>query len=385
MDQASTQGTTTSLLGSTTITLALWSILATCSACSATLSKTGPTSDPQDIRQHTSSSSLVFGPSDSTASPPLTGTATGDPLVVNRHGTPDLEGRHEPTRPSIGARSEIVSCGGSLASRGTADRDQPCHLFPSHVLEQPPPVGNDLPLRPPLRQLWLHHPRLVPLGSDVELGLPDSEILAHRDHVTSGPFRNPYAGFRDQPLLHRDSSRAPERHSTLPEIGPPPPRHSVKTFGTLTALSFVGIGVYAFAPSSFTGINKETALEEAIEDFKNAWTKPPVFDKDNSAINFLGHPYFGMNFYLSQRNYGESPLYSFLFSTLTSTAFEYFIESWAEQPSIQDLIITPIVGSILGELVYLATQEMRKDGFTKAEKIILTIINPLYVLQNGYR
>ena len=260
-------------------------------------------------------------------------------------------------------------------------------LQPIHgpVLEQPPPVGNDLPLRPPLRQLWFHHPRLVPLGSDVELGLPDSEILAHRDHVTSGPFRNPYAGFRDQPLFHRDSSRAPVSHSTLPEIGPPPPRHTVKTFGTLTALSFVGIGVYAFAPSSFTGINKETALKEAIDDFKNAWTKPPVFDKDNSAINYLGHPYFGMNFYLSQRNYGESPLYSFLFSTFTSTAFEYFIESWAEQPSIQDLIITPIVGSILGELVYLATQELRKDGFTKAEKVILTLINPLYVLQNGYR
>lgn len=181
---------------------------------------------------------------------------------------------------------------------------------------------------------------------------------------------------RDQPLFHRDSSRAPVSHSTLPEIFPPPPRHTFKTFGTLTALSFVGIGVYAFAPSSFTGINKETALKEAIDDFKNAWTKPPVFDKDNSAINYLGHPYFGMNFYLSQRNYGESPLYSFFFSTFTSTAFEYFIESWAEQPSIQDLIITPIVGSILGELVYLATQELRKDGFTKAEKVILTLINP---------
>ena len=29
-------------------------------------------------------------------------------------------------------------------------------------------------------------------------------------------------------------------------------------------------------------------------------------------------------------------------------------------------------------------QNMRQDGFTKAEKIILTIINPLYVFQNGY-
>jgi hypothetical protein len=43
------------------------------------------------------------------------------------------------------------------------------------------------------------------------------------------------------------------------------------------------------------------------------------------------------------------------------------------------------VGSILGELVFQATQAMRKDGFTKAEKIMVTLINPLYVLQNGYR
>jgi hypothetical protein len=43
-----------------------------------------------------------------------------------------------------------------------------------------------------------------------------------------------------------------------------------------------------------------------------------------------------------------------------------------------------VVGSILGEIVYQATQHMRKDGFTTAEKIIITVINPLYVMQNGY-
>jgi len=143
--------------------------------------------------------------------------------------------------------------------------------------------------------------------------------------------------------------------------------------------------VYAWAPTSLTGADHEDEWEEASAHFKEAWTKPPVIDKDRAAVNYLGHPYFGMNFYLSQRNYGESPLYSFLFATLTSTCFEYFIESWSERPSIQDLLITPIVGSILGELVFRATQEMRKDGLTTGEKVILTVINPLYVLQNGYR
>ena len=283
------------------------------------------------------------------------------------------------------ARSGIVSCVGPLASERTADRDETCNLLESRVFEQPPVWGNDLTLRAPLRQTWVHHPRLVPLGSDVESERPDRDSLAHRDHFTSGPFRNPYAGFRDQPLYYRDTSHALVSNSTLSGVGPPPPHHTIKTFGTLTAISFIGIGVYALAPESFTGVSKEGALKEAKQDFINAWTKPPVFDKDNGMYNYAGHPYVGMNFYLSQRNYGESPLYSFLFSTLASTCFEYFIESWAERPSVQDLLITPIVGSILGELVFRATQEMRKDGFTKAEKVILTLINPLYVLQNGYR
>jgi len=246
-------------------------------------------------------------------------------------------------------------------------------------------MNNDVPLRPPLRQTWFHHPALVPLGDDAEFGLPHSEFLAHRGASSFGNFRNPYAGLRDQPILHRDTSRAPVTDATLQDVGPPPPRHTLKTFGTLTALSLIGIGVYAWAPTSLTGADHEDEWEEASAHFKDAFTKPPVIDKDRAAVNYLGHPYFGMNFYLSQRNYGESPLYSFLFATLTSTCFEYFIESWSERPSIQDLLITPIVGSILGELVFRATQEMRKDGLTTGEKVILTVINPLYVLQNGYR
>jgi hypothetical protein len=51
---------------------------------------------------------------------------------------------------------------------------------------------------------------------------------------------------------------------------------------------------------------------------------------------------------------------------------------------LDDLVVTPIVGSILGELMQV-TLAMRKDGFTRTEKIMVAIINPLYVLENGYR
>ena len=246
-------------------------------------------------------------------------------------------------------------------------------------------VRDDMALRPPSRHLWLYHPRLVPLNDDESsVRMPAGE-LAYEDDPGHLRFRNPYTGLRDQPLLHRDTAKAASSGPTIYDVGPPP-KHSLKTFAALTGMSLVGIGVYALGPSSFTGASKEgeDVWGEARDHFKEAWTKPPVFDKDRAVVNYLGHPFFGAQFYLSQRNYGESPLYSFLFSTLTSTCFEYFIESWSERPSITDLIVTPIVGSILGEVVYQATQHMRKDGFTTAEKIVITVINPLYVMQNGY-
>ncbi|MGH7229583.1 MAG: DUF3943 domain-containing protein [Nitrospiraceae bacterium] len=222
------------------------------------------------------------------------------------------------------------------------------------------------------------------LGNDLELRLPDSYILAHRDRVSSGPFWNYRAGFRDQPLLHPDTSGDALEESKLPEISPPA-HHSAKTAAVLVVGSLVGLAWYRFGPESLTGVDQSKATEDAGNNYEDGFTKPPVIDKDDDVINYVMHPLFGMQFYLSQRNYNESPLYSFLFSTGTSIVFEYLVEVVGERPSIQDLIVTPIVGSLLGELSYQLTQQMRKDGFTTFEKIVVTIVNPLYVLQNGYR
>lgn len=261
--------------------------------------------------------------------------------------------------------------------------------IPEVVSLRPPVVqalGDDLPpVRPPLRQLWFHHRTALPAGYEMELRLPHGAFLSPGEKVSTGSFRDLYGGLRNQALLKPAPANLPAEENRLPVIGPPPPRHAEKMFLTLTGLSIVGAGVYAFAPSSFVGGNKEGQWNDAWEHFKRAWTKPPVWDKDPASVNYLGHPWFGSLFYLSQRNYEESPLRSFLFSVFMSTAFEYFVESWSERPSINDLIVTPVVGSILGEAIYLATKEMRKDGFTTAEKIIVTVINPMYVFQNGYR
>ena len=72
--------------------------------------------------------------------------------------------------------------------------------------------------------------------------------------------------------------------------------------------------------------------------------------------------------------------YNSYFLFAESTFFEYFIESVAERPSIQDLIVTPVGGYLIGELEQKVTLAMRKNGFNFAEKVFVFLINPLYVV-----
>ena len=44
-----------------------------------------------------------------------------------------------------------------------------------------------------------------------------------------------------------------------------------------------------------------------------------------------------------------------------------------------------MVGSLLGELFHQATLEMKKDGTSVPEKVLIAIINPLSVVFHGYR
>lgn len=146
----------------------------------------------------------------------------------------------------------------------------------------------------------------------------------------------------------------------------------------------VGMGILIALPRSITKWEKDW-MSAASKNLKRAWSSSPVWDKDDWAINYIGHPLAGAAYYNILRSQGATRLQSALFSTLQSTIWEYGIEAIAEQPSIQDLIITPVAGSIIGELAHLQTNRMRKNGFTFGEKVLVTLINPSYVINNGFK
>jgi Domain of unknown function (DUF3943) len=126
-------------------------------------------------------------------------------------------------------------------------------------------------------------------------------------------------------------------------------------------------------------------LDDAMKNVKKAFSSPPVNDEDDWGFNFVGHPYAGSLYYNSIRSQDATIFQSFVFSFAQSFVWEYLIEGMAEQPSLQDMIITPIFGTLLGEASHVATIKMRRNGFNWLEKITVIVLNPFYAVNNGFR
>lgn len=150
--------------------------------------------------------------------------------------------------------------------------------------------------------------------------------------------------------------------------------HTVQMINLMSMVAFPD--AFNYSCSSWT---------EAKSNLHRAWTSSPVWDKDPWMTNFIGHPYAGGFYYNMLRSQGASPRTSFLYSTGQSLLWEFVVEAVAEQPSIQDLLFTSNLGSVVGELSHRATIRMGRDGFSTLEKILTTLINPVYVFNNGFR
>ncbi|WP_413582004.1 DUF3943 domain-containing protein [Bdellovibrio sp. HCB288] len=151
------------------------------------------------------------------------------------------------------------------------------------------------------------------------------------------------------------------------------------------ALAALGVaGILYMMPESFTNWDK-SEMKNLGKSWKENIKAGPHMDKDDWMINYIGHPYSGAAYYQVARNEGLSAMESFGYSVLMSTFFwEFGVEAFAEQPSIQDLFATPIVGSILGELFYRAEQKIKANdgkllGSERLGSFAMIVMNPMGV------
>jgi hypothetical protein len=148
----------------------------------------------------------------------------------------------------------------------------------------------------------------------------------------------------------------------------------------------VVVGVLAVLPESFTGWETEDNIfQKWVDNVK----KGPRWDRDEWYINWIGHTYCGGVYYQVARKSGYRQWDSFIYSTLMSSFYwEYGVEAFAEVPSIQDLVMTPVLGWVYGEWAYQTEMGIRDNnnrvlGSKTLGSISLCLLDPIDALGTG--
>ncbi|MFC1503417.1 DUF3943 domain-containing protein [Pseudomonadota bacterium] len=133
---------------------------------------------------------------------------------------------------------------------------------------------------------------------------------------------------------------------------------------TILGLSVAMVGMMTLLPESVTNWDED---DRNLSNLGSKWwdnvSQGPVWDNDAHYLNYIMHPYFGGVYYTAARHSGFDEWESFLYSATVSTFFyEYGIEAFAEIPSIQDIIVTPLFGAAVGEIMLQTELDIIANG-----------------------
>lgn len=187
--------------------------------------------------------------------------------------------------------------------------------------------------------------------------------------------------------------------SPLDPYDPPPPPNTPSTSGappstlddqsgwarwnaslwgvSATVLAFDTVMLLAFTqlPTDVTGWH-----EPEFNGLKKNFTEGPRVDNDRFAFNYIAHPLAGSEYYLIARNRGLNWWQSMSYSAALSSIFEFLIESAYEQAAWQDIWITPVSGTVIGELRWQVKKALENPYTGKPvgtfNKILYVVIDP---------
>ncbi len=151
---------------------------------------------------------------------------------------------------------------------------------------------------------------------------------------------------------------------------------------------FAAIGILYVMPESVSGWSTQQKKDYS---FSVWWenTTHPENDSDVFYINYILHPYWGASYFVRARERGYNNWQSFGYSALLSTLFEFGVEAGAEEPSKQDLWVTPVIGSMVGlYFMHLRDNVRARDagrGFrSTGDKWIWVLTDPLGSLNQQF-
>ena len=144
---------------------------------------------------------------------------------------------------------------------------------------------------------------------------------------------------------------------------------------------WVTIGILYIAPESVSGWTDEQKEGYDLSYWWDNVTHPQI-DSDDFYLNYILHPYWGAAYYVRARERGYNDREAFWYSVLLSSMYEFGAEALFEEPSIQDLIVTPVFGSLLGRYFMTVRDNIRERDVerghrTTRDKWIWALTDPL--------
>jgi Domain of unknown function (DUF3943) len=121
------------------------------------------------------------------------------------------------------------------------------------------------------------------------------------------------------------------------------------------------LGVLFIMPESMTSW---TAEQKRAGNYWRNLSKGPHLDHDAWATNYIFHPLAGGQYFVTARRRGFGWQGALFYSSLVSAfGWELGVEAFYEQPSAQDLWVTPVFGTIMGESMLRLHRPLFEDRF----------------------
>jgi hypothetical protein len=126
----------------------------------------------------------------------------------------------------------------------------------------------------------------------------------------------------------------------------------------------INIGVWAYDRYGANHSYSKLSVDNFSDKVKKGWE----WDSDNFQTGFINHPYSGSLTYLAARSYGYNYWESIPFSFAGSLWWEYLGEN--TRPSYSDIVLTPVGGTFIGEVLYRLSSNVLDDRTTGTERCV---------------
>ena len=223
------------------------------------------------------------------------------------------------------------------------------------------------------------------VGADTPAAAPDTSLVT----MTDSAF-HPLPAPKPQKSIYDNIYAQP--YSQNKNVNPNWGRLWANT-GVLTG-AFVGtLFVLECLPEDATAWNRAELQDTPLFKrwYNHVIKEGPEWDHDKFIFNYVLHPYAGAVYFMAARSCGFGFWRSMLYSTLISNiGWEFGIEAFMERPSYQDLFITPVIGSCIGEAFYRVKRDIVGHDYMLCGSrilgnIVVFLVDPVNEVVNLFR